>query len=343
MYKLLKPSLIVLSSVLIYNTLYAGNCEIPQSQHASLDKVCYEATGNENCLFTWKGYQWWLDYNAVPDPEFPNNNWWIRYKWDQGQGYDPRFAKVVNGELELKIAKSDLGGGQKEWNSSEVVLVADGSGNPLGYGHYYAVIYAPPGFANLDDNSVFGLFTYLKNDNKKPNNHNEIDMLEISKWGGKANVEKAGVDRSLMPIMYNDPPNENDAHAQIGLQPWHTWPTDNNFKKYPIPAEIKTITAYMYWNGKENEKSIHLKVFKGNIPFEQVKQDKGDLYDWATSKENEKYIPNNEDCTRLHINFYLQHTYCKIWTNKEHKADPLGRNKESELIIVKDFMYEPLN
>lgn len=340
MYKLVKSSLVVLSS-LIYNPLYAANCPIPQSQHPTLDAICNAATGNPNCLLTWKGYQWWLDYNAVPDPGFPGNNWWIRYKWDQGQGYDPRFIRVdENGDLELKIATSDLGGGQKEWNSSEAVLVSDKDGNPLGYGHYYAVIYAPPGFAKLDDNSVFGLFTYAKDDNKKPNNHNEIDMLEISKWGGKANVEQSGVDRALMPIMYNDPPNENDAHAQLGLQPWSSWLTDENFKKYPIPDGVKTVTAYMYWNGKDGEKKIHIKIFKDNVPLERAKQEKGDLYDWETTAKNEKYIPNNEDCTRVHINFYLQHTHCKIWNSNQHKADPL--NKASETITVKDFTYEPL-
>lgn len=331
-----KSKLFIVFSALISSSLYAANCQMPPvPMHDSLKAVCEEANADASCTILWKGYRWWLDYNAIPDPQ--SNPWWIRFNWAQGQGYDPRNIRVNNGELQMNIGMSDLGGGKQEWNSAEAVLVADSNGNPfsVGYGEYYAVIETVNGFAYLDKNSVFGLFTYFKGDNGERNPHNEIDIAEISKWGGKTNVEQTNIDPALKPIMYNEPGFESDAHGQVGLQPWDTWISFGNFQKFPISSSIKVITTYMYWNGKEGEKKIHIKIFEGNTPFSQVKEEKGTVYDWETSSKNEKFIPNDEDCTRLHINFYLQNTH----TKQPHLADPPDAPQQ---ITIKDFMYVPL-
>ncbi|MHA1871937.1 MAG: glycoside hydrolase family 16 protein [Promethearchaeota archaeon] len=171
---------------------------------------------------------------------FSGYTWYIRSSNGEYQGPGPNLFNNSNenvwvdenGSLHLKIRK--IG---DNWTCSEVYLTRS-----LGYGTYIFIV--KPGFQNLNENTVVGLFTYLDDEH-------EID-IEFSRWGDTA-----------------------AANAQFTVQPYYH--TGNTFR-YNISYQDQSSIHYFTWcsnyikfiseygnefNSSQNQKIIQW-VYTGN-------------------------------------------------------------------------------
>src|ERR1043165_8194776 len=82
--------------------------------------------------------------------------------------------------LHLAIVKDTQG----KWQCAEVV-----SEKPVGYGTYRFTV-AGASIQSLNENAVFGLFTYDDTIDADPANHSELDF-EFSRWGNSSDVNNA--------------------------------------------------------------------------------------------------------------------------------------------------------
>jgi hypothetical protein len=241
--------------------------------------------------------------NGNPFITFAGNRWWINYWWSKETGtyvwgndgqfrsnFDPKqFVRLNNYGLTLRA----FGTEQDKCITSEIVLE-----DIVGCGDYVVTARADQGsFAKLDDNVVFGIFTYQWGEAppaQGKNTHREIDLLETiseAAQGYKGN-------------------------AQFALQPAFDLPVPNLLHRFTIP-DTEYITAHMFRSSGD----MGLELYTGNYSYNdlfppgQPEQRKlpivGASWDPVVDNQDHNkivpYVPKHtpQSCERLHINLYL--------------------------------------
>ncbi|HEY5706216.1 MAG TPA: hypothetical protein VIS96_11645 [Terrimicrobiaceae bacterium] len=253
-----------------------------------------------------------MAHDVIYDPEAikccPNNNplidfaghkWWTNYHWSKQSGpyvwggnnpnepvfgtvFDPYLATVwESGQIKgIKLEIQPPNAKYTSWRTSEVVLMDN-----LGYGRYLvsAGTGMGTGFASLDPNVVFGVFTYQFTPaplSDGPNVQREIDALEILSRG-------------------------HPGDAQFMLQPWDNRPPGLYFN---IPQNISRITVTLDWYlGTNGQKVAKFAVYKDRYSFSNlppVNQALAQLD--ATNKPFRDLIPSH-GWERFHFNLWLMH------------------------------------
>ena len=268
--------------------------------------------GTDECLVDFAGYTWWTNFHFRG-----TSSWW--WSNDQGTSFSPRNAFVSGDGLHLKVAKDDLGGGS-EWMSAEVVALYKSGSRELvnfSYGTYLvsAKILTGDGWAELDKNVAFGVFTY-DNDTKSSglNERRELDLAEISKWGGPENV--------LDPVL-------KSGNAQFAIQPWAALPQTKNVHRYTIDNNVKELTLVMIWNGPNQP--VTFKQFNGSYNLNNLPSNPN--HTWTTTSEQNPYIPDNS-CQKFHINFWMGN----YGQGAKH---PGPSNNKTQEVVVTNFVYQP--
>ena len=248
--------------------------------------------------------------------------WWINYQWTQKSGtyawgdgnmksnFDPKqFWEIVGGSVTLKA----FGSAQDKCITSEIVLE-----DILGWGRYLVTARAENGtFADLDPNSIFGLFTYQwgianPNDPGKDNPHREMDLLETISSTAQGRPGQAQF------ALQTAADNDGSIHR-------FRYEFDGN----PINPEY--ITAVMdWWDLGRGDRSVHFSVYNGDysfeklppVPFKQWKVGQGE--NPALMNKVPVHTPSSKE--HFHINFYL-------WQGK-----PPGR---PQAVTLTRFEYRP--
>jgi hypothetical protein len=229
--------------------------------------------------------------NGNPLISFANRNWWINYYWSKATGtyiygdngnfqsiFNPKNIERVGDGVRLWIRSPESS--DKPWQTSEIVLV-----DKLGYGRYLITARADIGsFSDLDQNAVFGIFTYqYSNAPGTDNVHREIDLLEVLR-GGKSN-------------------------AQFTLQPWEHKPTP--WDPFTLPPNTGVLTIVLDWIvGGGFETYLHFYLFRGDYALDTLPPLSSAWRRWAPrSLGFGNLIPSHTDtsCERLHINLWLMH------------------------------------
>src|SRR5262249_37436317 len=145
-----------------------------------------------------------------------SNTWWINYHWSRGSGtyangwfnsiFDPQnFWKKTDEGLTLRAYGTEKG----KCITSELVSEAIA---PIGDEYKFLVTArvdsGTKNFAALDENVIFGIFTYQYGCTANPNVHQELDLLEIV----SKEVAKKTQD--------GYPKKDGDYNAQFTVQPW---------------------------------------------------------------------------------------------------------------------------
>ena len=285
--------------LLIAPMLQANNCQMPTypmnlNPSWGTDWETKFCDDKKHCTVEWKGYKWWVNFHA-------NKSGF--YNGGMKQSFDPRNVYVSDGALVLRIFKSNLAEAGKPpvYTAAEAVLVSENAGN----GRYLLTIKFPMPVEKMDPNLVVGVFTYKKagkvTGNSNP--HNELDLIEISKWGQHAGEPCTFAKNSGMHYFAC-----NGGIAQWGTQPWEQRAKENTMERFGFPtgmSGVDTITLYMDWKGPGMP--VEYKMFKGSVTMATATAQPGDIKSWTLPASAEKYVPNaNDGCTRLHVNFYMQ-------------------------------------
>jgi hypothetical protein len=170
----------------------------------------------------------------------------------------------------------------------------------LGWGSYLVTARAENGtFADLDPNSIFGLFTYqwgIADPNSvdgKYNPHREMDLLETISQKAQGHPGQAQFALQLA--------SDSDGSIQRF-----------SYKIDEKPIEPEYITAVMTWWSSPDpvyDRSVHFAVYNGDYSFEQL-PGAVLLKQWKVGEGNPELMnkvsihsPSSKE--RFHINFYL--------------------------------------
>ena len=211
---------------------------------------------------------------------FSGYEWIVRDNLDALQGPGPNYFSNstsnvwvdVLGRLHLKITEST-----SQWYCAEIYSVSH-----FGYGSYRFTI--APGFENLDENIVVGLFTYL-------NDTQEID-IEFARWGDQAAFngqyviqpyyKQGNINRFPM-----DPEGQNSTHqfdwcknyikfqshlGTIGqntsenlIEEWYYYGTDN-----PKPSTERVHMNLWLFQGQSPRDSNEAEVIIENFEYKSI-------------------------------------------------------------------------
>jgi len=236
------------------------------------------ACSTPNCLIEFDDFWWWTNY--------PFNISGSGY-WFNGQQWDPSLAFADHLGLHLQMKQTQLPNAPTEqWSSIELVLWGKSSNPNIpgqapprfypGFGTYLVAAHTDGGFNTLSNNCCFGAFTYrFDADSTQTNQHHELDMIEISRWGN-----------------LTEPTN-----AQFTLQPWEP---DGNVHRITL-QDKGDITLVMDWPSAASPVtySVYYGIFDlSNLPASPD-------VTWTTSQEQNVYIPDDA-CQTFHLNLWRQ-------------------------------------
>ncbi len=254
---------------------------------------------SNNPLIDFAGYKWWTNFHWSKESG--------PYVWggknpnepEMGTVFDPYLVTIYK-STELELAIEPPNNKYKSWRTSEVCLMDN-----LGYGRYLASAGTgmTGGFAGLDRNVVFGMFTYqftAAPPIEGPNVQREIDALEVLRGA--------------------------NSNAQFMLQPWDSRPPGLYFN---IPQGISNITVTLDWlpDAKEPGKKVAtFAVYQDRYSFATLPPLEKALAKLdATNSDFKNLIPSH-GWERFHFNLWLMHG----------KA-PQGRQE----VVITGFEYKP--
>jgi hypothetical protein len=309
----------------------------PQGGLAPIPALC----ATQNCLVSFKGYQWWTSY------QFPFFNDGLRTPFAPDHAFigdDGNLHLMANNDI-------DLGAG-KVWSGAEAVLMFNGDGSEanLGYGDYLVTAKLVDHFwSDLDPNMAFGVFTY-ENPGTGPNSNpnREMDLAELSRWGrvpGQA-CRIGGVNNNF--------PNRIlcKGDAQFALQKIDNPETNGGPDRIQGPLMVdrynigdnSQITLVMRWRRDKvtfekytGAKSLNNLPGAPDIRWQEDPDIQPTPPDFKTdpSPEIKKFIVEHtaNSCERFHINFWFGN-----YSANTIPSPPPGSRQE---VIVTNFEFEP--
>ena len=288
-----------------------------------------------DCLVTFKGYQWWTNYQFFPGG---SGYWNLNNRWS------PRNVELKEDGLHLSVRQQQVPDENNIlrtfWSAGEAVtaLNTNGSLAKLGYGTYLvsARVVSAGSWNTMDPNVAFGVFTYERDKTGDTNNpYREIDLAEISRWGRRDNETCRINPRALC-----------DGNSQFALQFWNANSSEDpnrplpNVMRYTIPESTNDITLVMIWTGANQP--ITFRQYNGRFTLATLPP--GDSWNrqWITppgggnSGNRNAWVPA-EGCQQFHLNFWQGN-------NTDSKPEP-GINPPPatpQEIVVTEFEYKPL-
>ena len=237
--------------------------------------------------------------NNNPLIDFAGHKWWTNFHWSKKSGpyvwggsnpkepemgtvFDPYLATVwqsgaIKGiKLEVQPPNTKY---KDTWRTSEVCLMDN-----LGYGRYLvsAGTGVGTGFASLDPNVVFGVFTYQFTEapgSEGRNVHREIDALEVLRG--------------------------DNSNAQFMLQPWDNRPPGLYFN---IPEKTSKITVTLDWYLDASEQKVAKFALYGNrYSFSNLPPVNEALAHFDATNSSFKDLIPSHGWERFHFNLWLMH------------------------------------
>jgi hypothetical protein len=308
----------------------AATCPTPQFTPASGENFC----NTPGCLVTFKGYQWWTNYNYFD----PGSGY-----WNANNRWSPRNVELKEDGLHLSVRQQqtpDQSGNCciTAWTSAEAVtaLNPDGSLAKLGFGTYLvsAKVLTASSWNAMDPNVAFGVFTYERDGTGDTNNPNrEIDLAEVSRWGRRDN-ETCRIKPDALC----------EGNSQYALQVWWAGRDDArhelpNVKRYTIPDAQNDITLVMIWEAANTP--VTFRQYNGRHTLATI-AGATPSFEWITppgggnAGNRNPWIPG-DGCQQFHLNFWQGNA-------TDPKPEP-GINPppaSPQEIVITEFEYKPL-
>jgi hypothetical protein len=318
-----------------------ATCPTPQFTPPDPDpNLCPTAS----CLVTFKGYQWWTNYNYFN----PGSGY-----WNANNRWSPRNVELKEDGLHLSVRQQQVpdrfGVLQTSWSAGEAVTALNPNNTlaKLGFGTYLvsARVLSASSWNAMDPNVAFGAFTYERDgtgDTKNPNR--ELDLAEISRWGRRDNA-----------ACRIDPQALCEGNSQFALQLWWHPSTDEerteaanqgktlpplpNVKRYTIPDNQNDITLVMIWEAANMP--VIFRQYSGRHTLATIAGATLN-FEWITPPgggnpgNRNPWVPG-DGCQQFHLNFWQGNN-----TDEKPETGINPPPATPQEIVVTEFEYKPL-